>query len=68
MSESGRYLLFASSTWDIGGGWDDFVGRYESEEEAETGAHQAAQVGNWYDWWWHVVDLKTGQIVRKGVE
>jgi len=53
-----RYLLFAGDSRYPNGGWDDFVGDYESLELATKKAIKYIENGR--DWW-HIVDLKTGK-------
>lgn len=52
-----RYALFEGSEYYPAGGWDDFVGTYDTKEEAEK-ARSPLKYG-----WWHVVDLQTGEKV-----
>jgi hypothetical protein len=52
-----RYAAFSGSNYYPDGGWDDFVGTYDTLEEARM-----AQRPNDNDWQ-HVVDLETGEKV-----
>lgn len=47
-----RYLAFGGDQYYPGGGWDDFVGDFDSKGEAI----EAAKKGNG---WWHVIDRDT---------
>ncbi len=52
-----RFLLFAGDDYYPSGGWGDFVGSYDSVEEAIPDA---------YSEWAHIVDTATGDVVREG--
>lgn len=52
-----RYLLFVGDTYYPSGGWDDFIGPYDSVSDAWTVAVQKHRD------WAHVVDSTTGQQV-----
>jgi len=54
-----RYLLFYGNWDDPGGGWEDFEGDYDTAEEA------LSDIGEGDDWY-HIVDIKTGAIVKYG--
>ena len=53
------FALFAGSKYYPRGGWKDFIGVYDTLEDAK------AAVKNFYDWY-HVVDLATQQVVNEG--
>lgn len=59
-----RYLLFAGVGYYPYGGWKDYVGSYDSIEEATKGLAKRAmeQMTAWY----HIVDSVTGMIVDEG--
>lgn len=52
-----RYLLFAGDTYYPGGGWTDFIGSFDSIDDA------IAATGHVQHDWWHVVDATTGKEV-----
>ena len=54
-----RFLLFAGDTYYPCGGWHDFIGSYDSYEEA------AANGDIDRNDWWHVIDHKTGLRISK---
>ena len=55
-----RYLLFQGETYYPDGGWNDFIGSYDSIEEAENVLiNKDAKFT-----WWHIVDSTTEEIVR----
>jgi hypothetical protein len=65
------YLLFAGDRYYPSGGWLDLAGRFATVDEAQTragfirsGRHQLEQD----DFWWHVVDLNSGEIVARQPE
>ncbi len=58
-----RFLLFSSVNFEPKGGWGDFVCSFDLEEEAFLFVD--SDYGKNYCWWWHIVDLTTGKIVRK---
>jgi hypothetical protein len=60
------YFLFAGYDYYPGGGWKDFIGRYESAGEAVRAAHQRND-DCWHvrnDDWWHVIDVRTGENIE----
>ena len=58
-----NYLLFAGDNYYPSGGWEDFIGSFSTQEEAQdVGADKIEDEFNWY----HVVDLSSGNIVAKG--
>lgn len=54
-----RYLLFCGFQYYPGGGWNDFEGDYDTTKEA------LSDIGEEDDWY-HIVDIKTGAIVKYG--
>jgi len=54
-----RFLLFSGNDRPTGG-WDDFVGNFESLKIAIIAAAHRRCDG---DEWWHVVDVQTMEIV-----
>ena len=54
------FLLFAGDFYYPAGGWEDYIGRYDSVERAE------ALLSNIGCDWYHIVDLSTNQIVKQG--
>jgi len=54
-----RFLLFSGNAKPTGG-WDDFVGNFESLKIAIVAAACRRCDG---DKWWHVVDARTLEIV-----
>ncbi len=52
--KSARYALFAGETYYPGGGYHDFVGAFDTLEEAiDKGKSDS------YADWWHIVDKQT---------
>lgn len=62
-----RYLLF-SGEWEGEGGWGDFRQDFDDHDEArEAGKRMAKDADTQHNaFWWHVVDIETGQIVSNG--
>lgn len=58
-----RYLLFSGSIDYREGGWYDFVGSYDSVEEALTTLHKTVPLG--LRGWWHIVDTETQETVKE---
>lgn len=56
-----RYLAFADDTYYPGGGWDDFIGDFNSKAEAFA----AAKKNNEHFGWWQVVDRDTKEFVEE---
>ena len=52
-----RYLLFCMESYYPNGGWDDFVGSYDTVEEARTDARRD---------FWHIIDTETLKEVAYG--
>lgn len=61
-----RFLLFGGCVYYPGGGWGDFLGSFDTIEQAR--AHEQAHERPSYqgDWWWHIVDLTTGVEIEGG--
>jgi hypothetical protein len=57
-----RYLLFAGSRYYPSGGFRDFIGSFDTIEDAES--HGSSERFD-YDLW-QVVDLSIGQVVKEG--
>lgn len=55
-----RYLAFAGYHSYPNGGWDDFIGDYDSDADALASILDDHENYDWY----HVVDSQTKQIVR----
>ncbi len=53
-----RYILFCFSAYYPTGGWNDFVGAYDTVEEALAADRSGTE-------FYQVVDTTTGQIVRE---
>ena len=62
-----RYLLFAGSTYYAPGGWNDYIGSYDSSTVAEQIVLDAnADNAHYSDYdWWHVVDAITMKVVLR---
>jgi hypothetical protein len=63
-----RYLLFAGFNYYPCGGWDDFIGSFDTQEEAtKAGVSRKANIeryaGGCADWF-QVVDSHTGEKVE----
>lgn len=55
------FLAFCGAHYYPRGGWGDVVGYFDSVEDA-----LAAMLSGRFDIdWWHVVDIRTGQVVRQ---
>lgn len=57
-----RYLLFAGARYYPSGGFRDYVGSFDTIEDAES---HGSNEHFGYDWW-QVVDLMDGGIVHEG--
>lgn len=57
-----RYALFVGETYYPAGGWNDFVGFFDTLEEAKTMAVEPENDAV-SGWWFNIVDLTTGVIV-----
>lgn len=51
-----RYLLFAGYGYYPSGGWDDWIGDFDTVEEAQA----AERRGDWY----HIIDTETKEEVK----
>ena len=58
-----RYLLFAGSTYYPYGGWEDFIGVFESVEEAKSYFHTHKHDELWE--WYHIVEIDSLKLVEK---
>ena len=58
-----RYLLFSGAIDYPQGGWNDFVGSYDSVEEALTTLIKTVPLG--LRGWWHIVDTETQEAVKE---
>ena len=54
-----RYLLFAGDTYYPAGGWRDFLGHFDTEEEALD--HLKTQPHDW----WEIVDAELVEVVNR---
>ena len=54
-----RYLLFSFIAYEELGGWDDFVGAFDSMEEAEAFPINKKLC-------WQIVDLEKMEVVKQG--
>ena len=57
------FILFAGQDYYPGGGWEDFVGMYESLEEAREAFYKSNDDSVIPYEWGHVVDLKNQVVV-----
>lgn len=57
-----RYLVFAGDHehYDSIGGWEDFVGAYESLKDAQVAADRSDKD------WWQIVDTTTMSEIERG--
>ncbi len=55
-----RYLLFAGDTYYPSGGWQDFIGSFDTKEGAD--AQGRIELSNGHNWY-HVIDAQTGERV-----
>lgn len=56
------FILFVGGFYYPAGGWRDLGGQFETLEEAKEKGVNALNEGN--DWW-HVVDVRTSEIVAE---
>jgi hypothetical protein len=56
------FILFAGQDYYPGGGWEDFIGMYESLEEAREAFYKSGYSVIKYEWG-HVVDLENQVVV-----
>lgn len=54
-----RFLVFSGYFHDTTGGWNDYVGTFETVDEARAAAKNAN------DQWWHIVDTQTLSVVEE---
>lgn len=52
-----RYLVFSGYFRDPTGGWDDYVGTFDTLDECRD------VIKNADDQWWHIVDTHTLAVV-----
>lgn len=57
------FLLFAGAEYE-GSGWDDFVGKFSTLQDAVS--YVESPDFDSYREWWHVVDMDTLEIVCRG--
>ena len=55
-----RFIAFAGDDYYPQGGWNDFLGGFDSIQDAVEELARMQSVD-----WWHVVDVSTGKIVKK---
>lgn len=60
-----RYLLFGGADYYPLGGWNDFVGSYNTYEEAYE--HKKLGRSQGYEWT-HIVDTNIGEMVQNPPE
>ena len=58
-----KFALFAGQNYYPGGGWEDFVGMYESLEEAREAFYKSGKDSVIPYEWGHVVDLENQVVV-----
>jgi hypothetical protein len=58
-----RYLVFAGNTFYATGGWSEFVGSFDSVEEARDAAKIYEGEGGHHDWR-DIVDIHAGRTVE----
>lgn len=51
-----RYLLFAGWVYYPGGGWEDFIGSFDTVEEAKAAIEGSKD-------WAHIIDKETGEKI-----
>lgn len=61
------YALFRGEVHYPLGGWNDFYRSYgDNLEQARADGHAWSQRSELeYNWWFHIVDLKTGEIIEE---
>ncbi len=57
------FLLFCGAEYE-GKGWNDFVGKFSTLEDAVS--YVESPDFDCYREWWHVVDMDTLEIVQAG--
>lgn len=60
MSDTKRYILFSGEDYYPLGGWKDFVGVYETIDEATKAGESLSNN------WWEVVDIQAMQVIKSG--
>lgn len=60
-----RFLLFSGDCYYPGGGWEDFIAAFDTEEAAREYAVAASKKDRWD--WWHIVDMTTQKQVESPV-
>jgi len=54
-----RFLLFCYDTYYPVGGWGDFIGAFDSVEEAESAIDKTFH-------YWQIVDMEKLEVVKSG--
>lgn len=62
-----RYLLFMGVEFYPGFGWEDFVGAYDTIDEARK-ARAETRKADGFTQWWHIVDIETLAMIEQGEE
>jgi hypothetical protein len=57
-----NYLVFAGAHYYPAGGWDDFIGAYNTIEEAREAAAKATEL-SWVNWW-QIVNIRSYTVVE----
>lgn len=62
-----RYLLFGGNVYYAGGGWNDYLGDFDTVDAA-VASEKASPVTERPAEWWHVVDRESGEVVRRDTD
>jgi len=58
-----RFLLFAGSTYYPSGGWNDYLGDFDSTEAAKDFLLSRSTSYSSFDWW-HILDTSNRTVVH----
>jgi hypothetical protein len=61
-----KYALFIGDNYYPRGGWKDFSGYYDERHEAVAAGEAKVNEDRYWNDWYHVVDLTTGDEVANG--
>lgn len=65
------YILFGGDCYYPNGGYNDYIGTFDTIERATVDAlnrYGNGKGGTWHDRWWHIVDVTRGVIVLTDIE
>ena len=58
------YLLFGNAYHESNGGWEDFIGRFDTQDAAIRVITKLKEAKKSYIQWWHIVDLNTEEVIE----